>query len=203
MSCCVLGCDSDFECIWSSALQSSWTSVQEGYLFTGLLHIRVLLWRYLAVAAGCLVCIGRYTSSRLFVLLRLPKPEKTITMGLWCIFIFSSLCVGVWQFDVHSWLNERRPMMSDRSRFITSIGIALQACGLEPTDEATVLSDVRICNTHMSSIFFDFICFSIESLSLKFIGARQSILVAKTPNFHFRVATEITCTFWPSWWARV
>ena len=59
---------------------------------------------------------------------------------------FSGVCNFVLsQFDVHSWLTERRPMMSDRSKLVTAVGVALQACGLEPINEEAVLSDVSAC----------------------------------------------------------
>ncbi|XP_065180376.1 ectopic P granules protein 5 homolog [Sycon ciliatum] len=55
------------------------------------------------------------------------------------------------KFDVHAWLAERRPMMSDRSRLITSVGVALQACGLEAVDELAVLGD--LLRRHLQHLF--------------------------------------------------
>lgn len=48
------------------------------------------------------------------------------------------------QFDVGSWLNYRRPRLSERSTFIDLVSKALYNIGLNPEEEKLMLHEVRI-----------------------------------------------------------
>lgn len=47
------------------------------------------------------------------------------------------------QFDVGSWLNYRRPRLSERSTFIDLVSKALYNIGLNPEEEKLMLHEVR------------------------------------------------------------
>lgn len=52
------------------------------------------------------------------------------------------------QFDVASWLNYRRPKLSERSTFIDLISRALSNIGLNPEEEKLILHEVIILSRY-------------------------------------------------------
>lgn len=56
----------------------------------------------------------------------------------------AGLLLFLLQFDVGSWLNYRRPRLSERSTFIDLVSRALCNIGLNPEEEKLMLHEVSI-----------------------------------------------------------
>jgi len=59
------------------------------------------------------------------------------------------LLLSLLQFDIGSWLNYRRPRLSERSTFIDLISRALCNIGLNPEEEKLMLHEVNILFNHL------------------------------------------------------
>jgi len=85
-------------------------------------------------------------------------------LNYYLLIAATELLLSLLQFDIGSWLNYRRPRLSERSTFIDLVSRALCNIGLNPEEEKLMLHEVNILFNHLFQLFISYLYWGEEDL---------------------------------------